>query len=994
MKTAPVLLLLGIACLAFPLEVKSQGATGCSLGDMLQLDQPDFPDIEKLAYGSYQMSVEFTLPNTHQTDFYSEYYDIELGKGRVDAHQDGRYLQYIYKQDSWEAWNLEGDSCNLQNITDTPVMFNDYQENWVYEPSAKDTNLRTVGPSAMFKQALKQWRSGNTSEERKMVYLGEQPHTLVRGIKTQMWRWCETPTTSIDYIFTVNKTETAYNLKKLNIVPLRVTFNGNWSGTSVAQLSDQYYDIMNFQPYISVGEDPFRLPKGKNCRRSTYYPHQLPGFSTMDMWFNAEVIYRKVNKKDKDDSLSFYSKITYAVDREAQLMAYYYSPWNTTKTKDSEGKERTKYEVVPTQTVIFDTQYGYSYNIDYSTGKCQMGRGASFSPVYVLPNNAGNISLDDPYILFPNNELSYLTQTKERGLTVDVFEAYQENYKLGSIEVKKAIITHSYLKDDIILENNIPIKRAPTQIELHLFKTDDVEEIVTFNFFRFTTRLYNRKALFDVTRCFKNDDDYSWVTLGFETDDTSVDLSAIPVRQIQSNIMSFLDIDVSLKPTRVPTVMVDATKELYVSMLLLQKPTLRLDYGVETSGKSIESTDVLGLADFDTCATTCLEKANCWGFSLCGKECFFGTLPTAKVVDNKDCSLYRRYNNDTYLKSKEAVLQDLQNQVSNGNVKLKLIVDSKEVTVKATSIDITDPAEDDTTFRRMGNRLNPRMQTVKVGYNLKKTGSSMKSLGKMQFSECQKFCLDFKDCETVSFCLIDSDCVISTKYGEDIKSDDMEANYTCQIVTRKYADNFDRSPGLFLAVDASKTLDKSKIEDCAKACLKETGFDCRSFDHCPQESSGLCRLHKVHFLNKKTKKESLTVKPTCGHYSRKYSTSFKKHAESHVLDTTLPPITNLTLEECAKECMEYSGGSCYGFDFCQGSVLYSTSCFILDSDPSRKTTSYSYTCSNYLRTEPEFAPRPFTTSYAGGIGFLCFLIGGLVGAALVFAIAYFRVNRR
>lgn len=66
---------------------------------------------------------------------------------------------------------LAGDSCNLQNITDTPVMFNDYQENWVYEPSAKDTNLRTVGPSAMFKQALKQWRSGNTSEERKMVVL-------------------------------------------------------------------------------------------------------------------------------------------------------------------------------------------------------------------------------------------------------------------------------------------------------------------------------------------------------------------------------------------------------------------------------------------------------------------------------------------------------------------------------------------------------------------------------------------------------------------------------------------------------------------------------------------------------------------------------------------------------------------------------------------------------------------------------------------------------
>lgn len=42
-----------------------------------------------------------------------------------------------------------------------------------------------------------------------------------------------------------------------------------------------------------------------------------------------------------------------------------------------------------------------------------------------------------------------------------------------------------------------------------------MNETLTFNFYGFSTELRNRRAIFNIKRCFKNDDDYVWATIGF-----------------------------------------------------------------------------------------------------------------------------------------------------------------------------------------------------------------------------------------------------------------------------------------------------------------------------------------------------------------------------------------------------------------------------------------------------------------------------------------------
>ncbi|XP_035228566.1 uncharacterized protein LOC118200718 [Stegodyphus dumicola] len=381
---------------------------------------------------------------------------------------------------------------------------------------------------------------------------------------------------------------------------------------------------------------------------------------------------------------------------------------------------------------------------------------------------------------------------------------------------------------------------------------------------------------------------------------------------------------------------------------------------------------------------------------MCGAVCTYGTGSSATVSARKGCKLYRRYDNTTFIPSMELLVDNIKNLVEEHLLKLMLKgKDDKMIQVEVSSFEVTYPGEDDSMFYRIGNELNPRMRVLKAGAKLKAgSGNVVKNLGKLRYDECQRVCLDFKDCETVSYCLKTSECIVSKKYGEDIKSGDMEDDTFCNLLTRKYADNFDRSPGIVLSLTAKKEIKASTLEECARACITETGFKCLSFDHCPQGDDKNCRLHTVHYPNPKTRESVQEKKPICGHYTRKFSTEFKKNPEKRYVGAKLPPLSNVTLEECAKSCVDYGKGACYGFDFCQDRTILATTCTLLDSDPSRMKSSYNPVCTNFLRTEAQYAPRPYTTGYAGGIAFLCLLVGIIVGCVCVFGIAYMRVNRR
>lgn len=76
------------------------------------------------------------------------------------------------------------------------------------------------------------------------------------------------------------------------------------------------------------------------------------------------------------------------------------------------------------------------------------------------------------------------------------------------------------------------------------------------------------------------------------------------------------------------------------------------------------------------------------------------------------------------------------------------------------------------------------MLVLKAGYKLKPvSGSPIKHMGKLRYDECQRVCLDFKECETASYCITDSSCVLSTKYGDEIQKEDMQEDNMCNLIT-------------------------------------------------------------------------------------------------------------------------------------------------------------------------------------------------------------------
>ncbi|GFR27167.1 uncharacterized protein TNCT_639221 [Trichonephila clavata] len=954
-----------------------------------------FPNIEADGFESYQMSVEYTLPDSKQTDYYVEYYDLLEQRGRVDGHLAGKTLKYVYRTATWEAWEITDDECKLKNITDTQELLREVQTDWLYLPPNKPER-RTFGPSAMFKIAFDTWNS--SSKEGKMGYMGKAEGTI-RGLNAEYWRRCDTENSYVDYFFADDEDENPFGLKNLKRLPLRVFFGGTRKNRQ-KEFAIQEYDIINFQPYISLDIQPFQLPVGLGCKRGPLAKEkapEIPDFKTSNYMFSAEVIYRKVDRSGDDVQLySYYSTLYMALDLFSDHLAYRSSAWKKSSTTTEEP------DVEFPQNIVFDMKHGFVYNYTFEEGKCEISRRKDFTPTYKLPDGGASIALTDNSMLYPNDEFTFITEGTNRGLKVNVFEEVVEGYVLNNkvnppVQAKKAVISHSYLQNDVVQRNVGSVKNSLAQIQLRLTgRFDGVIEIITFNFFGFSTELRDRRSIFDIKKCFRNDDDYVWATIGFNADDSVLQKVKNDIPSIQSEILSAIKLQSELNAVRIPVVEVDFKDGIYVSLMILGRPPVILDYEDPVDGKTItDSTEVEGVSDTDTCALKCLESmGNCWGFSICGAVCTFGNTASAKVSNKAGCKLYRRYTNGTTIPSKELMIENLRSEVQTNRIKLELKdADKNMIQFDATSFEVSDPGEDDKLFDRMGNTLNPRMRVLKAGYKLKLTaGATVKNMGKLRYDECQRVCLDYRSCESISYCLTTSECILTMTYGDDIKADAMEENNMCNILTRKYADHFNRSPGNVLSITAKEVLSLDTVEKCARACLTKTDYKCLSFDHCPTDKT--CKLHTVHYPNAKTREDVQTKSTNCGHYFRKFSTEFKRNPEKRTVGSKLPPLSNLTLEECSKSCIEYGKGTCFGFDFCQGSTMLATSCILLDSDPSKMKTTYSQICTNYLRTEAQFAPRPYSNSYAGGIGFLCFLIGAIVGVLIVFGIAYLKVNRR
>lgn len=106
-------------------------------------------------------------------------------------------------------------------------------------------------------------------------------------------------------------------------------------------------------------------------------------------------------------------------------------------------------------------------------------------------------------------------------------------------------------------------------------------------------------------------------------------------------------------------------------------------------------------------------------------------------------------------------------------------------------------------------------------------------------------------------------------------SENEKTSYTthdeyCSTYVISYLEQFDKKEGHISwgFQKADKLIpDVSSSAECARACLKEDNFTCRSFEYCGENSCGLMASHGMD-LSKKHEKENKET--SCNLYTCKY----------------------------------------------------------------------------------------------------------------------------
>ncbi|GAB1600758.1 uncharacterized protein LOC106869508 [Argonauta hians] len=107
-----------------------------------------------------------------------------------------------------------------------------------------------------------------------------------------------------------------------------------------------------------------------------------------------------------------------------------------------------------------------------------------------------------------------------------------------------------------------------------------------------------------------------------------------------------------------------------------------------------------------------------------------------------------------------------------------------------------------------------------------------------------------------------------------------------------------------------KTVMNSSVEDCARHCVQEVTFECKSYDY--DNFGQTCRLHNYTHLDYET---VLMPGPHVDHYRPAYEKLFHRLPNHVVTLQHNLKIPGVSVEECARRCILETRFNCRGFDF-------------------------------------------------------------------------------
>ncbi|XP_022248468.1 uncharacterized protein LOC106464551 [Limulus polyphemus] len=942
-----------------------------------------FPNIFDFAVSKlgYQVTVEINEKDKKESFFIEEHYDIFNKRGRLDILKNGTRMLYAYYEETDEFFNIIGKGpCNVTSISSIKNPFDKY---WI----DREIDRVLLGPSAMFRHGYLDYKESKEL----MAYMGKESIPGVRDMTVNRWRQClDNNQTQIDYYFLDSTWENYLGDKNLPI-PLRIVIK--------SKDIERQFEFLNFVPFIENPSKVFQIPTGLGCKRLAQGLKKPVDLSKSSLMLNAELIY--VPKKEETDKAYSYSiNFNVIYDRDSEHMAHTYNKWERSSTA----------EAVPVKSSLMDV-YGFKdktlYTIDLDYKNCSISRPASYEPKVYLPFKR-ELLLTNPNILIGNDGFYYMGESEERNIPVSVFEKKINMFPLGpNILSAFVVITRYYTSNDVSYGSNRIETQVPIRVTLRAY--DDLNDpkltdLITINVAYFSTELYDMEKNFDVSSCFVDSSMSRWFQMSFPLNAYDILKSFPTVAAIKQNFLQQAKSTAGISALRIPKVMVNfSPNEMFITALLLERSPYFLDFdSIEGKGLRDPSTTI-GITTSEDCAKACLESfAECLGFAYCGATCYFTSKEFSEKItyDDNDCDFYKRLiTQEDAPPTMDVVASRLSGSIRRGEFFFTIRTADDETTYKALEF-----------YDRLGSGINDYEQLPSGFLDSKFTvykyttkfdkneSDDIKGLGRVTFVDCKRACINSPLCESLSYCNINGECLLSTKHSSEIPDKHMAKDTQCVVLSRNYVDAYERLPGITIGSKPKKAFNISDLNECAKACSTEGSFQCKSFDHCPQskDKEYTCLLHETHFLDAKDKIVGDKAK-VCGHYSRNYIYDFKRTDGKKVDGATVIELQNVTAKVCAKRCVENADFNCQSFDFCQATPLDKSTCLLIGKGNSKMNFIEAPVCAHYeylgIRGPSSSEGSRYSTGLGIGLAFFFIILGIILGAVAVFLYGYRKANK-
>uniref|UniRef100_V5ICT5 Putative conserved secreted protein n=2 Tax=Ixodes ricinus TaxID=34613 RepID=V5ICT5_IXORI len=995
------------ACLAAAvalttLSVIQQSNGACDVRPKPGVKPKKYPDMLKVYENGYKLTAEINVEGEKSTLFFHEYYSFDFKQGLLELTYRGITTNILYLHHTEEIFVFDNRSCVTFPITSPPKLISPLLLRW----SSLFTGNNTIfGPSVLF-------LSPALNPAVRMTFQGSDEE--VRGIQTIKWATCLKNSDDPYEVYFVDK-KWNYGYGTGKTIPLRVRH-----GKVVT-------DIMRMQPYVRDPEQKLKIPMFVGCQRLARGFPKPPNFDNIPMEFHSELAF---SNPTVNGQYSYTSHLDIIRDPVNNIFSHIFAPWNT-----GSGKLDQQLSALPETQTIFDVTNGIQYlkvphyfgYEPFGRGKCYVSSRKDFRPVVQLPDNT-TLSLLDT--IAPSYETlknaNYLGIHVVRNAPVHVYEIVTTNVPVSGAVFSHAVITYCYLVEWIYptftSQRNLPIR-----VSMRAYSTNKNLKIPYFwftaNIHDISTAMEELNDKMNVMDCYdENEASYTWFQMGFPyTDMYEEFLRYSP--QIKSKFLATFLRTTSLSPMRVPRVLVDITENMiYVTSLILERPLLETDYDRKKNFDLKDHQLKFGVVTLDECLKICssADYPDCKAVAYCGASCYTSSLSSggvdAGIVKSTDCTTYIK--NDLSKKRKLPLTRDAIRKVETAvkESKFTFTVEDSTTFVVATlvaestddslgSLSMTFRGDDrfgtPHSHRRDGEELDG-FKTYSLKSRLLADVDGAVDLGSYPLNDCADICRDRPDCQFFSSCLVDSQCVISTIPART--SQWIETKLQCSTFAKSVKDNFELFSGISLDVGARKAVMTINDEECARLCMVETGFDCKSFDYCGQakDMHTVCRLHDTHLREfgepSKMNKKSLE---SCMHYSKKYLYDFKKSASNKTKASARTVIGQVTAEECAKQCRDATF-LCENFDHCTGPQnLGRGDCMLYEKVDGAGPfqTVFSPICSSYsyrgdadLRSFSNQAAL-HSNATAGGLAFFLLLLGVGIGVSALLAYGYYK-NRR